>query len=132
MSLVTSATKVAGPEMSMILKWFISFIEFEGKGISCAIDMLNIPILPFGHIFCRHLSGEVPNVNVFVLQNPGKGSADSIGACQKLKVDLQAAFNVLPKDLQQLLLSNPKRAVLLQGSQEKAPGANGIGTQTSL
>jgi hypothetical protein len=95
--------------------------------------MLNIPILPFGHIFCRYLSSEVPNVNVFfVLQNPGKGSADSIGACQKLKVDLQAAFNVLPKDTQQLLLSNPKRAVLLQGSQEKALGANGIVIQTSL
>lgn len=66
------------------------------------------------------------------MENPGKGSADSIGACQKLKVDLQAAFSVLPKDMQQLLLSNPKRAVLLQGSQEKALGANGIVTQTSL
>jgi hypothetical protein len=68
---------------------------------------------------------------LFVLQNPGKGT-DPIGACQKLKVDLQAAFNVLPKDMQQLLLSNPKRAVLLQGSQEKALGPNGIVTQTSL
>jgi len=67
-----------------------------------------------------------------VLQNSGRGSADSIAACQKLKGDLRAAFSVLPKDMQQLLLSNPKRAVLLQGSQEKAPGANGIVTQTSL
>ncbi|CAL4913641.1 unnamed protein product [Urochloa decumbens] len=66
------------------------------------------------------------------MENSGRGNADSVAACQKLKEDLQAAFSVLPKDMQQLLLSNPKRAVLLQGVQEKAPGANGIVTQTSL
>ncbi|GKU95041.1 hypothetical protein SLEP1_g8451 [Rubroshorea leprosula] len=48
--------------------------------------------------------------------------------CQKLKVDLQAVFNVLPKDMQQLLLLNPQRAALLQGSPEltKLPGRPSI------
>lgn len=43
---------------------------------------------------------------------------------QKLKKDLQAVLNVLPKDTQQLLLMNPERAVLLQVSSEptKLPG----------
>lgn len=38
----------------------------------------------------------------------------SKAACLKLKVDLQAVFNVLPKDMQHLLLMNPDRATLLQ------------------
>lgn len=94
--------------------------------------MLNNPILLFGHIYSVDIYQAKFLMLMSFLQDPGKVSADSIGACQKLKVDLQAAFNVLPKDMQQLLLSNPKRAVLLQGSQEKALGANGIVTQTSL
>ncbi|CAK9147798.1 unnamed protein product [Ilex paraguariensis] len=51
-------------------------------------------------------------------------NADSAATCQKLKGDLQAVFNVLPKDMQQLLLMNPQRAALLQGSHEwaKLPG----------
>jgi hypothetical protein len=70
--------------------------------------------------------------NSLSLQNSGTGSADSLAACQKLKRDLQATFSVLPKDMQQLLLSNPKRAVLLQGSEEKVPVPNRIVTETSL
>ncbi|XAR51275.1 hypothetical protein NMG60_11005864 [Bertholletia excelsa] len=46
---------------------------------------------------------------------PGKTNADSAAACQKLKEDLEAVFNVLPKDMQQSLLLNPQRAALLQG-----------------
>ncbi|XP_010910316.1 uncharacterized protein [Elaeis guineensis] len=66
----------------------------------------------------RHLLGEIQ------LLQSGGGSADSVVACQKLKGDLQVVFNVLPKDMQQLLLFNPKRAALLQGSPEpnKVPG----------
>lgn len=58
------------------------------------------------------------------LQHSGSGTADSAATSQKLKKDLQTVFNVLPKDMQQLLLSNPKRAALLHGSPEhtKVPG----------
>lgn len=58
------------------------------------------------------------------LQQSGKASGDSTATYQKLKGDLQALFNVLPKDMQQLLLLNPERAALLQGSPEhtKLPG----------
>ncbi|GLU13333.1 hypothetical protein SLE2022_299710 [Rubroshorea leprosula] len=70
----------------------------------------------------RHLLGEIQ------LQQSGKAAADSAAMCQKLKVDLQAVFNVLPKDMQQLLLLNPQRAALLQGSPEltKLPGRPSI------
>lgn len=66
--------------------------------------------------------------NFFLLlsQQSGSGNADATAACQKLKGDLQAVFNVLPKDMQQLLLFNPKRAALLQGkislADTKLPG----------
>ncbi|KAJ8646706.1 hypothetical protein MRB53_008454 [Persea americana] len=45
----------------------------------------------------------------------GKGNADSALACQKLKGNLHTVFNELPKDMQQLLISNPQHAALLQG-----------------
>uniref|UniRef100_A0A5B6YTJ8 UDENN domain-containing protein n=1 Tax=Davidia involucrata TaxID=16924 RepID=A0A5B6YTJ8_DAVIN len=63
----------------------------------------------------RHLLGEMQS---------GRANADTEATCQKLKRDLQAVFNVLPKDMQQLLLMNPQRAALLQGSPErtKLPG----------
>ncbi|XP_052174896.1 uncharacterized protein LOC127789878 [Diospyros lotus] len=48
----------------------------------------------------------------------GKANADSVAACQKLKGDLKAVFDVLPKDMQQSLLLNPQRAALLQGIHE--------------
>ncbi|XBI70681.1 hypothetical protein VPH35_065100 [Triticum aestivum] len=66
------------------------------------------------------------------MENSRTGTAESIAACQKLKADLQAAFSVLPKDMQQLLVSNPKRAVLLQASQEKVSGLGDVVSQTSL
>ncbi|CAA7401525.1 unnamed protein product [Spirodela intermedia] len=47
------------------------------------------------------------------MQQSGRGGVDSAQACQKLKGDLEAVFNVLPKDTQQLLLSHPQRASLL-------------------
>ncbi|RDY06474.1 Protein DENND6A, partial [Mucuna pruriens] len=58
------------------------------------------------------------------LQQSGKGAVDSMATCEKLKGDLQAVFYVLSKDMQQLMLSNPERASLLQGSSEstKLPG----------
>lgn len=72
----------------------------------------------------RHLLGEIQ------LQQPGRAVADSAAVCQKLKGDLQAVFNVLPKDMQQLLLLNPQRAALLQGSSSpeltKLPGRPSI------
>lgn len=57
----------------------------------------------------QHLLGEIQS---------GEGNADFAPACQKLNGDLQTVFQVLPKDLQQLLLSNPQRAALLQGSMQ--------------
>ncbi|XP_039114403.1 protein DENND6A [Dioscorea cayenensis subsp. rotundata] len=66
----------------------------------------------------RHLLVEIQ------LHQSGNGGVDSAKACQKLKGDLQAVFNVLPKDTQQLLLVNPKRASLFQSNPElrKHPG----------
>ncbi|CAA7043187.1 unnamed protein product [Microthlaspi erraticum] len=60
----------------------------------------------------RYISEEVKS------RESGGGSADSEGTFQKLKTDLQAVFSVLPKDMQQLLLSNPQRASLLQDPSE--------------
>lgn len=66
----------------------------------------------------RHLLGELQ------LQQSGRASADSASTSQKLKGDLQAVFNVLPKDMQQLLLLKPQSLALLQASPEltKLPG----------
>jgi hypothetical protein len=63
-------------------------------------------------------------IHILQLQQSGRASADSASTCQKLKGDLQAVFYVLPKDMQQLLLLNPQRAALLQGSSDptKLPG----------
>lgn len=76
-----------------------------------------------------HVSGYIGEVLIFLkcnlqLKQSGAARADSAATCQKLKKDLQAVFNVLPKDMQQLLLMNPERAALLQGSLEptKLPG----------
>lgn len=67
----------------------------------------------------RHILAELQ------LQQSGKAIADTTVAFQKLKSDLKAVFNVLPKDVQQLLLLNPEKAALLQPSPEqskKLPG----------
>ncbi|KAH1111471.1 hypothetical protein GLYMA_04G152200v4 [Glycine max] len=58
------------------------------------------------------------------IQQSGKSGIDSVATSQKLKGDLRAIFNVLSKDMQQLMLSNPERASLLQPSPEspKLPG----------
>lgn len=57
----------------------------------------------------RHLLEEIQSVQ------SGKGNADSALSCQKLKGNLHTVFNALPKDMQQLLISNPQHAALLQG-----------------
>jgi len=65
------------------------------------------------------------NLNaIYQLQQSGKSGIDSVATSQKLKGDLRAIFNVLSKDMQQLMLSNPERASLLQPSPEspKLPG----------
>ncbi|XP_027919797.1 protein DENND6A-like isoform X2 [Vigna unguiculata] len=48
------------------------------------------------------------------LQQPGNGGINYTATCEKLMRDLQAVFNALTKDLQQIMLSNPERASLLQ------------------
>ncbi|KMS97444.1 hypothetical protein BVRB_5g126800 [Beta vulgaris subsp. vulgaris] len=58
----------------------------------------------------RHLLGELQ------LQNSGASEQDSMKSCKKLQGDLLAVFNVLPEDMQQLLLMNPERAALVQGA----------------
>ncbi|GAU45124.1 hypothetical protein TSUD_135540 [Trifolium subterraneum] len=50
------------------------------------------------------------------MQQSGKGGDDSMVTSQKLRGDLQAVFNVLSKDMQQIMLSNPQRASLLEES----------------
>jgi hypothetical protein len=52
------------------------------------------------------------------MEKSGKAGVDFAETCQKLKKDLQAVFDVLPKDMQQLLLMNPERAALLKVSWE--------------
>lgn len=52
------------------------------------------------------------------LRESGGGDADSEASFEKLKKDLQAVFSVLPRDMQELLLSNPQRASLLQDPSE--------------
>lgn len=66
----------------------------------------------------RHLLAEVQS-----LQRAGLGTSDS-PISQKLRGDLRTIYNALPKDMQQLLLFNPQKAALLQGSREfaKLPG----------
>ncbi|KAJ7978834.1 Protein DENND6A [Quillaja saponaria] len=58
------------------------------------------------------------------LQQSGSAGEDSTAMFQKQRGDLQAVFNVLPKDTQQLLLSNPQTASHLHGSPDvtKLPG----------
>jgi hypothetical protein len=99
--------------------------------IYITVSLIGIPNMP--SMFCRkyHCHPDV-YFSIFALQNSGAGTAESIAACQKLKTTLQAAFSVLPKDMQQLLLSNPKRSVLLQVRQEKVPELGDIVSQTSL
>ncbi|XP_057517432.1 uncharacterized protein LOC130798458 [Amaranthus tricolor] len=50
------------------------------------------------------------------VQKSGTSGEDAKKNCQKLQRDLQAVFHVLPKDMQQLLLMNPDRAALVQGT----------------
>ncbi|XP_024971118.1 protein DENND6A isoform X2 [Cynara cardunculus var. scolymus] len=53
----------------------------------------------------RHLLAEMQSENLL---------DQSEATCHKLKGDLLSVFNVLPKDMQHLLLMNPDRATLLQ------------------
>ncbi|KAF7806326.1 protein DENND6A [Senna tora] len=50
------------------------------------------------------------------VRQSGRDGDNLTASCQKLRADLQAVFNVLSKDKQQIILSNPQRASLLQGS----------------
>ncbi|XP_061362158.1 uncharacterized protein LOC133305918 isoform X2 [Gastrolobium bilobum] len=58
------------------------------------------------------------------VQQSGNGGVDSEATCRKLTGDLEAVFNALSKDMQQIMLSNPQRASLLKGNPEltKLPG----------
>ncbi|KAL3638577.1 hypothetical protein CASFOL_017948 [Castilleja foliolosa] len=69
----------------------------------------------------RHLLGE--------MQQYGRENQDTEAVCQKLKKDLQTVFNVLPKDMQQLMIMNPEKASLLQKSPHKyshVPDPDGV------
>ncbi|MED6192247.1 hypothetical protein PIB30_008451 [Stylosanthes scabra] len=74
--------------------------------------MSELEIVDFFGVIERFLLREVQ------LQQSGKGGPDSAATCQKLMGDLQAVFNTLSKDMQQIMLSNPQRASLLHGSPE--------------
>ncbi|KAL1373092.1 hypothetical protein HN51_003105 [Arachis hypogaea] len=80
--------------------------------------MSELEIVDFFGVIERFLLREVQ------LQQSGNGGLDSRATCQKLMGDLQAVFNALSKDMQQIMLSNPQRASLLHGSPElkKLPG----------
>lgn len=66
--------------------------------------------------FCIYLYASL--IANFLLKQYGRENEDTQAVCMKLKQDLQAVFNVLPKDMQQLLIMNPERASLLQESHE--------------
>lgn len=53
------------------------------------------------------------------MKQSGNADEDSLATCQKLRGDLKAVFNILPKDMHQLLLMNPERAALLQDTLEE-------------
>lgn len=74
--------------------------------------MLELEVVDSFNAIEKHLLGELQ------LLQCGKVSEDSAAVCQKLKGDLQAVFNVLPTDMQQLLLLNPERASLVQDDLE--------------
>ncbi|KAH6799155.1 polarity axis stabilization protein [Perilla frutescens var. frutescens] len=57
----------------------------------------------------RHLYGEMQY---------GRANEDTEAVCKKLKNDLHSVFNMLPKDMQQLLIMNPERASLLQDAHD--------------
>ncbi|KAJ6868586.1 protein DENND6A isoform X1 [Populus alba x Populus x berolinensis] len=80
--------------------------------------MPELEIVDYFNAIERHLLGEIQ------MEKLGRAAVDFTETCQKLKKDLQAVFNALPKDMQQLLLMNPERAALLQLSSEptKLPG----------
>ncbi|KAF7851907.1 hypothetical protein BT93_L1622 [Corymbia citriodora subsp. variegata] len=64
--------------------------------------MTEIEIVDSFNAIERHLHSEIQ-----------EGSADTEATCEKLKGDLLTIFNVLPKDMQELLLMNPQTASLL-------------------
>ncbi|KAH0459804.1 hypothetical protein IEQ34_010467 [Dendrobium chrysotoxum] len=78
-------------------------------------NMSELEIVDSFNAIEQHLLAEIQSAN---------DSIESSATCCKLKADLQAVFKVLPKDLQELLLANPKRAGLLRSSPEspKLPG----------
>ncbi|XP_075503442.1 uncharacterized protein LOC142540887 [Primulina tabacum] len=69
--------------------------------------MSELEIVDFFNAIERNLQGEMLH---------GKTNEDTEDVCMKLKKDLQIVFEVLPKDLQQLLIMNPCRASLLRES----------------
>ncbi|GAB2218256.1 hypothetical protein Droror1_Dr00001475 [Drosera rotundifolia] len=80
--------------------------------------MPELEIVDAFHAIERHLLEEIQ------LQESGAALPESASMYQKLKGDLQAVFNVLPKDMQELLLMNPQRSTYLRRIYEpvKLPG----------
>lgn len=85
---------------------------------SFILKMSEVEVIDSFNVVERHLLAEVQS-----LQRAGLGTSDS-PISQKLRGDLRTIYNALPKDMQQLLLFNPQKAALLQGSREfaKLPG----------
>ncbi|PIN05760.1 hypothetical protein CDL12_21695 [Handroanthus impetiginosus] len=61
----------------------------------------------------------------------GRANEDTEEVCKKLKKDLQTVFNVLPKDIQQLLIMNPERASLLRETLESSDLPDGVVSSAS-
>lgn len=72
----------------------------------------------------RHILGE--------MQQSKSPNEDAAATCQKLKGDLQAVFNLLPKDMQQLLLMNPQREDLLRASHRSTEFSGGPPVQIEI
>ncbi|CAN0857950.1 Phosphatidylinositol 4-kinase gamma 7 [Linum grandiflorum] len=96
-------------------------------------------LLHHGHFACVpptalvKITHSIFNINDGVNNggNNGKASVDYASICSKLRKDLKVVFNVLPKDMQQLLLMNPEKAALLDDftrrpgeSEEEAEGTS--------
>ncbi|GMH16631.1 hypothetical protein Nepgr_018472 [Nepenthes gracilis] len=80
--------------------------------------MSELKIIDSFHAIERNLLAELQ------LQQSEMGGGDTTLVCQKLKGDLQAVFDILPMDMQELILLNPQRAAFLRRTYEltKLPG----------
>lgn len=92
---------------------FLLFIYFFKKYFQCTSG--TELLLLYAHVNKYYYCSIPFSLNCYLqLQQSGLVAVDSEPTCCKLRGDLQAIFNELPKDMQELLVVNPQTAALLQ------------------